>query len=206
MVSRAPETGEIAFSVSRRNSANSFRYCLPVHQEPARLARRFRQNAAICGRDNKQESSMSHIRLKHGIWVVVADGEKALFLRNRGDATYPDLSVIRTVEEENPATREQGADRPGRFNDGPSVHRSAVEETDWHRIAKERFADEIAARLYKAAHRGDFDELVLVAPPVVLGQMRKSMHKEVLDRLKAEVPKTLTNMPVGDIEKHLTQA
>jgi protein required for attachment to host cells len=146
------------------------------------------------------------IRLKHGAWIVIADGEKALFLQNKGDGLYPDLEVIREFEEENPPTREQGSDRPGRFNDGPSPHKSAVADTDWHRVAKERFADEIAAKLYKAAHRGDFDQIVLVAPPLVLGEMRKKLHKEVADMVVAEVPKTLTNHPMLEIERILLAA
>lgn len=146
---------------------------------------------------------MADFRMKHGLWVVVADGEKALFLKNEGDATYPNLTVVRQMHEENPPTREQGSDRPGRFNDGPSAHRSAVDDTDWHRIAKERFADEIAARLYKMAHRGDFDDIVLVAPPVVLGELRRKLHKEVDDRVRAEIPKTLTKHSIPEIEKLL---
>lgn len=149
---------------------------------------------------------MADVKLKHGIWVIVADGEKALFLKNEGDATYPNLSVVRQMHEENPPTREQGTDRPGRYNDGPTVHRSAVDEVDWHRVAKERFADEIAERLYKMAHRGDFKELVLVAPPLVLGEMRKKLHKEVDDKVVGEIPKTLTGHPVVEIEKILMAA
>ena len=87
---------------------------------------------------------MDRIALKHGLWLVVADGEKALFLQNEGDATYPNFEVVREMEQENPPTREQGSDRPGRFNDGPSAHRSAVADTDWHQVGKVRFADEIA--------------------------------------------------------------
>ncbi len=97
-------------------------------------------------------------------------------------------------------------DRPGRFNDGPSVHRSAVADTDWHRAQKEKFADDIADRLYRLAHRGDFDKLVIVAPPLVLGEMRRKLHKEVSDRIVGEVPKTLTNHPVYEIEKLLMAA
>ena len=41
---------------------------------------------------------MTHINLKHGIWVLVADGEKALFLKNRGDTKYPNLEVVREME------------------------------------------------------------------------------------------------------------
>ena len=149
---------------------------------------------------------MTHINLKHGIWVLVADGEKALFLKNQGDTKYPNLEVVREMEQENPPTREQGSDRPGRYSDGPSAHRSAVDDTDWHRVAKERFADEIAARLYKLAHAGDFREIVLVAPPVVLGELRKKLHKEVDQRVSAELPKTLTNHSVSDIESILMAA
>ncbi len=46
--------------------------------------------------------------------ILVGDGQKALFLRNRGSAQRIDLVVERILEQENPATREQGTDRPGR--------------------------------------------------------------------------------------------
>lgn len=149
---------------------------------------------------------MNALKLEHGTWVLIADGEKALFLRNEGDALYPNLEVVREAHQENPPTREQGADRPGRYNDGPNVHRSAVDDTDWHRIAKERFADEISASLYSLAHRGEFEHIVLVAQPMVLGEMRKKLHKEVSDRVRAEIPKTLTNHSVYEIEKILMAA
>ncbi|MBZ9999557.1 Host attachment protein [Mesorhizobium sp. B2-2-4] len=149
---------------------------------------------------------MSAIKLKHGIWIMVADGEKALFLRNAGDTKFPNLEVVQEMRQDNPPTREQGSDSPGRYNDGPSVHRSAVEETDWHRIGKERFADELAERLYKLAHRGSFDEIILIAPPLVLGAMRKILHKEVSDKVSAEIPKTLTNHAVFEIEALLRAA
>ncbi|AZO21711.1 MULTISPECIES: host attachment protein [unclassified Mesorhizobium] len=146
------------------------------------------------------------INLKRGLWVIVADGEKALFLRNEGDSKFPNLEVVQEMEQENPATREQGSDRPGRYSDGPTVHRSAVEDTDWHRLGKERFADNIAGRLYKLAHRGEFDEIVLIAPPQVLGEMRQKLHKEVSEKVKAEIPKTLTNHTISEIESLLQAA
>lgn len=149
---------------------------------------------------------MDRIALKNGIWLVVADGEKALFLKNEGDALHPNFQVVREMEQENPPTREQGVDRPGRHSDGPSAHNSAYEETDWQRLGKERFADEIAQRLYKMAHRGDFKQIVLIAPPLVLGELRKKLHQEVTDKVVGEIPKTLTNHPVYDIESLLQAA
>ena len=144
---------------------------------------------------------MSKTKLKHEGWLVIADGEKALFLRNDGDEKFPNLTVFREFEHENPATREQGTDKPGRLNDGGGSHRSAVQETDWHRIEKDRFAHEIADRLYKHAHKGSFSEIVLVAAPAVLGELRKEMHKEVQAKIVADVSKDLTGHPVHEIEK-----
>lgn len=149
---------------------------------------------------------MDRIALKTGLWLMVADGEKALFLKNEGDTVYPNFQVVREIEQDNPPTREQGTDRPGRLSDGPSAHRSAVADTDWHKVGKVRFADQIAERLYEMAHRGDFKEIVLIAPPLVLGELRKKLHQEVSNRIVGEIPKTLTNHAVFDIEKLLLAA
>ena len=142
-------------------------------------------------------------RLKNNTWVLVADGEKALFLCNKTDGEDPFLEVFREEEQDNPPTGEQAANRPGRFNDGPSVHRSAVQDTDWHQLAKDRFAKEMAEILYRQAHKGRFEEIVLVADPSTLGELRDELHKEVSDKVIGEVPKTLTNHPIDEIEKIL---
>jgi protein required for attachment to host cells len=146
---------------------------------------------------------MAGTRLEHGTWILVADGEKALFLRNEGDALYPNFQVFREMKDENPATRDQSSDAPGTHFDTAAPNKSGYEETDWQRIGKERFAEEIAERLYKLAHRGKFEKLILVAPPTVLGTLRKSIHKEVAARVVDEIPKTLTNHTTWDIEKLL---
>lgn len=146
-------------------------------------------------------------KIPSGAWVVVGDGEKALFLRNEGDEAFPDLKVVREVEHANPPTREQGSDSPGRLHDTPGgTHRSAVSETDWHRLEKSRFAKELADRLYKAAHAGAYDKLIVAAPPVVLGEMRKALHKEVESRLLFDVAKELTNTPVDEIARVIDHA
>jgi protein required for attachment to host cells len=141
------------------------------------------------------------IRLKQGGWVVVADGSKALFLKNAGNEKFPNLEVFRKETQDNPPNRDQMSDKPGRLSDGPQGHRSAVSEADWHALAENDFAADLAEKLYKRAHKGKFDEIVLVAAPSVLGQVRKRLHKEVSDRVIAEIDKDLTNHPVDRIEK-----
>ncbi|MEQ8344940.1 MAG: host attachment family protein [Sneathiellaceae bacterium] len=147
---------------------------------------------------------MTGMQIPANALILVGDGEKALFLRNRGDEAQANLQVERVLEHENPPTHAQGTDRPGRFNDGPTVSRSAVDNADWHALEKTRFAAEIAEALYKAAHAGRYDKLIIVAPPKTLGDLRKALHKEVSGRVIGEIDKDLTNQPPYEIEKRLT--
>lgn len=143
-------------------------------------------------------------RVDKRTWVLVADGEKALFFENAGTRIAPDFKVVREMEQDNPPTREQGTSAPGRMSDPGAGQRSAVEQTDWHRLGQERFAKDAAELLYKLAHQNRFKEIVLCAAPRVLGELRKELHPSVADRVIGEVPKTLTNHPVEQIEKLLS--
>ncbi len=148
---------------------------------------------------------MSGFTIPHDAWVLVADSEKALFLRNEGDEEYMNLEVIREMEQDNPPNREQAANRRGRVSNGGGggEHRSAVEDTDWHRMNKEQFAKDISAKLYELAHKGRYDKLLIAAAPLVLGEMRKEMHQEVTNKMIGELDKNLTNLPIHEIEEHL---
>ncbi len=137
-------------------------------------------------------------------WVVVADGGKYLVLRNEGDEELINLIVHRHKEQDIPPSRELADDRPGRYDDA-GVGRSAVEETDWHEIAKERFAKELADRLRKWALDQKFDHLVVVADPSTLGELRPQLHDEVQKRIAGEIAKDLTNHPISEIEKALAK-
>lgn len=139
--------------------------------------------------------------LRTGTWLLVADSEKALILENIGDAENLNFEPFRKEVQDNPPNREQAANKPGRFNDGPSVHRSAVADTDWHQLAKDQFAEDLGEILYREAHKHRFDQIILVAEPSVLGKLRKSLHKEVEEKVVGEIPKNLTNHPIEKMEK-----
>jgi protein required for attachment to host cells len=139
------------------------------------------------------------LHIPHDALILVGDGRKALFLRNRGNPRRVALVVEQILEQDNPPTREQGTDRPGRANASVGAARSAMEEADWHHIAKERFAVELAEALYRQAHANRFEKLVVIAPPKILGDLRKAFHAEVARRVAAEIPKELTSHPVAEI-------
>jgi protein required for attachment to host cells len=135
--------------------------------------------------------------------VLVGDGRKAIFLRNKGGAGHPDLFAERVMQQSNPASREQGSDRPGRYAGHDRTSRSATDETDWHQQAEDRFANEVAEALYKKAHDHDFEHLIVVAPPRTLGTMRSAFRKEVADKVTAEIPKDLTAHALPEIARLL---
>lgn len=144
------------------------------------------------------------MRVPHNSCIVVTDGEKMLLFRNDGDGEYPNLTVERKREQENPADREQKSDQPGRAFASVGNGRTAYEETDFHQLGEDRFAAETAELLKKRALDNDFDSLIIVAPPRTLGELRKHYHKEVAKRLAGEIAKDLTGHPVEEIEKILS--
>ena len=140
-------------------------------------------------------------KLKTGAQVVVADGEKALVLRNDGDAQDPDPNVERIEAQDNPPTRDQAANRGGRARQSANHGGSAQDDTDWHEFEKERFAKDVAGILFKKAHQGAFDDQVVVAGPQILGVLRDACHRKVADPIVAEIPTKLTGHPNDQIEK-----
>ena len=147
---------------------------------------------------------MSKVKIAAGDWVVVCDGRKALICRNAGDEMFPNLRVIEERAIENPSTAAQGTERPGRVQQSANSGRSAVGQTDWHDEAERGFLKQLAERLNRAATAGEVHGLILVAPPRALGMIRHVLSSAVTAIVRAEVDKDYVNMPVGDIEKHLT--
>jgi protein required for attachment to host cells len=148
---------------------------------------------------------MSTPRLRHNARVLVADGERALFLSNEGSPDKPKLRVVEHFEQENPPTREQGASPAGRVNESVGIRRSAVEQTDFHKLGKVQFAGTIANRLAEMHDETPYDQLFLVAPPFVLGELRKHLRKDVAGLVAREIAKDLTKQPVGEIARHVVE-
>jgi protein required for attachment to host cells len=147
---------------------------------------------------------MNNVVVHNGAWVLVGDGRKALFFINKGSRDLLDLRVVETRIDENPATRDQGTDRPGRAFASVGGARSAVGDTDWHEVEEERFARAIAERINAGAEANEFSEIVIVAPPKTLGEIRKDLSKKAQGKVAGELGKDLTRHPLPDIEKALT--
>jgi protein required for attachment to host cells len=149
---------------------------------------------------------MAKLKIAQGDWVVVCDGNKALILENVGDEKFPHLKTREVLQQDNPATAEQGSDAPGRSISSVGSARSAMEQTDWHEQAEREFLEGLAGRLDAALEAGDARSLILVAPPKALGMIRRAYSPHVKGAVRKELDKDYVKLPVHEIEKHLTGA
>ena len=133
---------------------------------------------------------------------MVADHSKAILLENKGTPVAPHLEVKKVLQaDDNPLTRDQGADAPGTVFAGS--HRSHVEQTDWHAVAGRRFLEVVAEAVDAARTLNEFKSIVLVAPPRALAELRNIVSASVKTSIVGELDKDLVHMPVTKIAEHL---
>jgi len=135
--------------------------------------------------------------------VLVVDGRKMLFFRNHGDENQIDLRTEAHDQREDRKNSEIRTDAPGTNAQSGGYGRSTYEETDFHQLDEDRWAKDAADELKKRALRNDFDALAIIAPPKVLGVLRKEFHKEVERRIVLTLNKEMTDRPIPDIEELL---
>ena len=139
--------------------------------------------------------------LPHNALVMVADGRKMLFFRNRGDENQIDLRTeAHEARRYQRKDREIKTDAPGVVQQSFGYGRSTYEEPDFQQQEEDRWIKDAADELKERVLRNDFDALAIVAPPKALGVLRKCLHKEVEKRLICTVNKEMSGRPVPDIE------
>ena len=139
--------------------------------------------------------------LPHDALVLVADGRKMLFFRNRGDENQIDLRTeAHEARRYQRKDREIKTDAPGVVQQSFGSGRSTYEEPDFQQQEEDRWVKDAADELKDRALRNDFEALAIIAPPKALGVLRKCLHKEVEKRLVCTVNKEMSGRPVPDIE------
>ncbi|HEX7966647.1 MAG TPA: host attachment protein [Stellaceae bacterium] len=139
-------------------------------------------------------------------WFVLTDGSRARFVTRRAEGPGYDIVEEHESAEARVPTREIMSDRPGRVQESTYSGRHAVDvRHDAHRERKASFAREVANRLNKAAAEGAFDALVLYAAPRTLAILRATLEQGARERIKAEVAKDLTKVPLADLPRHFDE-
>lgn len=139
-------------------------------------------------------------------WILIADGHKAKVFETHGPNS--DLLAVADmmVETELPPNRDIQDDRPGRSFESSGPTRHAMESrTDPHRELKRELARLVSDRLDTALKGRRFDRLCIVAPPATLGDLRQALSQDLKQRIVAELPKDLVNVPHQDLPSHLEE-
>jgi len=138
--------------------------------------------------------------LANNTLVLVTDGRKTLFFRNHGDQNQIDLRTEAFDEREDLPNSELKTDAAGTNAQSGGFGRPAYEETDFHQMEEDRWAQGAAEAVNKRVLKNNFDQLVIIAPPKTLGLIRKKLHKEAERRLVCEIPKEMTGRTIPAIE------
>ena len=140
--------------------------------------------------------------LPNNALILVADGRKALFLRNQGDEQRIDLRTDshRTRDDRKDSDIKTDAAGQSPAPGGSGLPGGTMDEPDFHQQEEDRFARDLAEKINAMALAGQFDALVVVAPARTMGELRPLWHKEVVARLIGEHIKEMTDRPIPDIE------
>lgn len=120
--------------------------------------------------------------------VALADGERFLLMRNAGSATEARLELVAE-----PALKNEGESGATGHNDPRS--------DDYIEQDKLDHAASAASWLNRQVLQHRIEQLILVAAPDTLGEMRQHLHKETSAVVVEEIAKQLTGMPGPAIVK-----
>lgn len=134
------------------------------------------------------------MQLPKGATIAVADGEKLNLFRNTGDEANPKLTALPAAEV--------ASDNKG----SGARHQSSSGNPDDSQVEEDSFSAGIADLLNRQVLGGKITELVIIAAPRTLGELRKHYHKKLSGVLVGEIAKDLTGHAVQDIEKTIAAA
>lgn len=170
------------------------------------MARR-RRRRLTCGENLDPSYSSSGAfepRMKKArLLYVIADGGRARFVERDEAGAFRTVSSFLSAELHERSS-DLGKDRPARVQESANPARHAIEpRRDLHTAAKEDFIRLVADQLEGEQKRGRFDELMLVAPPRVLTQLKDQLSKSVARVVVRDLQKDLTKVRDHDLTAHL---
>lgn len=137
-------------------------------------------------------------------WILIADGARARIFANRGPGSGIEPVPGGEIEGDHRPSRDILRHKPGRTFESAGVTRHAIDpHHDPHRELKREFSETLAAMLDQHLAEKSYDRLILVAPPVTLGDLRAALSERVRALVSAELGKDLTKTPSAELPGHL---
>ena len=136
------------------------------------------------------------MRLPKNAHVAIVDGENFSVMRNGGAPLEPKLD--RGDQPDLSATNYSAGVR----------HQDDIGQEKGTSTQLDELAHAAAAAEWLNAKcvSGDIDDLLVIADPKTLGEMRHHYHSELEKRLVGEIAKTMTGQPTDKIEQAIASA
>jgi protein required for attachment to host cells len=139
-------------------------------------------------------------------WILVADAGRARVLEQTGQDRAPVTVQGSELTHENPKTSDIVRDRQPRSFDSVGEGRHAMSHgVDPHRAGKASFAATLVRLLEQSHARGEFDKLVVIAPPQMLGDLRHEFPDSLRHVVSDELALDLTHASDADVARHLNR-
>lgn len=132
------------------------------------------------------------MKLSNGALVAVIDGEKLALFKNTN------AQEIKLTALENPPIADRMSGSAGR--------RSNESNPDNDTQAEDGFAMGVAEVLNKWSVTNKIEELLVIAAPKTLGELRKHWHKDLQGKLAGEIAKDLTGHSADQIAAAIAKA
>lgn len=128
----------------------------------------------------------------HGTFVLTLDGGRMRLSRNAGNARAIKLETIAERDFDNPRTHVLSEPQPGRSFQSSGRNRSAYESTDAHQLREDAFCTSVFDEALTATGRSN--ELIVIAPPHVMGVLRKHIERYPGQPVIREIVKDLAGL------------
>ena len=138
-------------------------------------------------------------------WVIVADNSRArIFTAETPSSPLIEVDAI-VHPEARMHDRDITSDLPGRGSGSGGARHSYETETDAKDYENANFARRIAGFLDDARKNDKFKQLIIVAAPALLGNLRSGLNDQTRKLVSLELDKNLSQLNPDEIRKHMPE-
>jgi protein required for attachment to host cells len=133
-------------------------------------------------------------------WVATFDGSEARVYGFDREGRLHELPGERMTGGHGPHANEGRATLQAEYGGGQDAQ---GKDPDPENLTEAGFVDLFAKRLETLARQGAFEHLVVAAAPQALGRFRKTVGRELQEKIRVELDKDYVHTPIKDLERTL---
>ncbi len=136
---------------------------------------------------------------KHTTYIVVADSHSArIFVRVNKQSS---LELVHHLAADLDLKEHK---KPGKtYSQGGTLRHGVEPHTDPKEVEQQHFASEVVDFIDNALKQNEFENLILIAPPKMLGVLNNNLSDQLSKRVVQKIDKNITEMTTNELEEYL---